>query len=246
MADRFDVPTVSEMDGTRFLHFDSPWIQGAMDLKQPTKLVLSYTQQMMAWLLFLDPPPDRVIGQLGLGAGALARFCYQHLPNPQRVVERNQAVIRVCQQFFRLPAHPRLQVVQADAGRWVTQPVNHASLAVLMVDLYDTDAQGPVCSSLSFYDGCFRTLEPPGILVVNLFGRHESFSGNLANLAQVFRGRVLCLPPVEEGNTIVLAFKGPSLRVSRAALFDRANDLRTRYRLPASHWARALSKMQEI
>lgn len=47
-----DNPTVSEQQGIRYLHFDSPWIQGAMDLKRPDRLVLSYTEQMMAWLLF--------------------------------------------------------------------------------------------------------------------------------------------------------------------------------------------------
>jgi len=241
-----DLPTVSEQDGIRYLHFDSPWVQGAMSLKQPTRLVLSYTEQMMAWLLFLAPPKDRVIGQLGLGAGSLARFCHRLLPNPQVIVERSPAVIRTCGQYFRLPIDPRLQVVQADAGRWVTLKANQASLAVLMVDLYDAQAQGPVCDSEAFYAACAQTLESPGMLVVNLFGHHESFSRNLAHLAAAFDSRLVLLPPVQEGNQIVLAFKGPSLHLNRLDLFARADVIERQYQLPGRRWARALGNIPTI
>jgi spermidine synthase len=241
-----DAPTVSEQAGVRYLHFDSPWIQGAMDLKKPTSLVLSYTQQMMAWLLFLAPTADRSIGQLGLGAGSLTRFCSTHFSNKQVVVERNPAVIRVCQQYFRLPTHSRLTVVHADAQNWVSDPANHASLAVLMVDLYDAQAQGPVCDSLAFYQDCERVLAAPGMLSVNLFGHHQSFEGNLTNLRSVFGDRILVLPPLAEGNQIVLAFKGPMARFTRLDLFERAHWLEKNYQLPARRWVRAIGKMTSI
>ena len=36
-----DLPTatISEQDGVRYLHLDTPWVQGAMLLKQPRTLV---------------------------------------------------------------------------------------------------------------------------------------------------------------------------------------------------------------
>jgi len=241
-----DLPTVSEQDGIRYLHFDSPWVQGAMSLKKPARLVLSYTEQMMAWLLFLAPSKERVIGQLGLGAGSLARFCHRQLPNPQVVVERNAAVIRTCGQYFRLPIDPRLKVIEADAGRWVTLKANQASLAVLMVDLYDAHAQGPVCDSAAFYAACAQTLESPGILVVNLFGHHSSFTRNLAHLSAAFDSRLVLMPPVQEGNQIVLAFKGPPMHFSRLDLFARADAIERQYQLPGRRWARALSNIHNV
>lgn len=241
-----DVPAVSEQAGVRYLHFDSPWVQGAMDLKTPAKLVLSYTQQMMAWLLFLQPTPERSIGQLGLGAGSLARFCSKHLPNQQVIVERNPAVIRLCQQYFRLPKHQRLHVVQADAQSWVEDSTSHESLAVLMVDLYDTQAQGPVCDSLLFYHHCAKVLESPGILSVNLFGHHQSFASNLMHLRTVFGDRILVLPPLPEGNQIVLAFKGPAARFTRTDLFERADWLEKHYQLPARRWVRSIGEVTSI
>ena len=42
----------SEEDGFRYLHFGSPWIQGAMKVRRPYELVLEYPRQMMAVGLF--------------------------------------------------------------------------------------------------------------------------------------------------------------------------------------------------
>jgi spermidine synthase len=241
-----DVPAMSEQDGVRYLHFDSPWVQGAMDLKKPATLTLSYTQQMMAWLLFLEPARDRTIGQLGLGAASLTRFCGKHLPNQQLIVERNPSVIGLCQQYFKLPKGNRVNIVQADAHDWVSDPVNRASLAILMVDLYDTQAQGPVCGSLAFYQDCERVLEPPGMLSVNLFGHHKSFASHLISLRAVFGDRIVVLPPLPEGNQIVLAFKGPMARFTRLDLFERADWLEKTYQLPARRWVRAMGQMTSI
>ncbi|UOD51197.1 spermidine synthase [Orrella daihaiensis] len=241
-----DNPVVSEQQGVRYLHFDSPWIQGAMDIKHPDRLVLSYTAQMMGWLLFLQPDDDQPVGQLGLGAASITRFCYKHLPNPLMVVERNRSVIRVCEQYFRMPRHNRLTVFEGDAGNWVGNPDNWQTLSVLMVDLYDTEALGPVCDSLEFYRGCFDCLVEPGILSVNLFGKHESFDHNLENLRAVFGNRLIRLPPVDEGNQIVLAFKGPDLSVSRSDLMQRADFLEQAYGLPAKRWARSIGAVQSL
>lgn len=241
-----DMPTVSEQDGVRYLHFESPWIQGAMNLKKPSELVLAYTQQMMAWLLFLAPDADRKIGQLGLGAGSLARYCRKHLPNDQVVIERNPAVIQLCQHYFRLSPDSRLKVIQDEAQQWVSRPEQRESLAVLMADLYDTEAQGPVCDSLDFYQACADTLAAPGILSVNLFGHHHSFTDNLDHLKTVFGERLLVLPSLPEGNQIVLGFKGPVIRFERHELFERADRLESKYQLPARRWARAIGKVTAI
>lgn len=241
-----DEPTISESAGVRYLHFGSPWIQGAMQLRHPDRLYLAYTQQMMAWLLFLQPEPDQVVAQLGLGAGSITRFCHRYLPNPLVVVERSAAVVAVCQQYFRLPSSDRLDIVHDDADQWVCQPANRCSASILMVDLYDSEAQGPVCESLHFYRHCEKVLEPPGILSVNLFGSHESYERNLERLAKVFGGRLLLLPQAEEGNQVVLAFKGPALQWEREALMERAELLERTMGLPARRWARSLGKITSV
>jgi len=237
-----DEPTLSEADGVRYLHFGTQWIQGAMRIARPDELLLNYTQQMMAWLLFVEPPPadDGAIGLLGLGAGSLARFCLRHTESAIDVVEWNPQVSRVCQTFFRLPQSARLTIVHDDAARWVADPRHAGRCPVLMVDLYDAQAQGPVRDSTEFYRHCRRVLGPCGVLSVNLFGRHESFPRNIANLSEAFDARLLTLPDIAEGNRIVLAFSGTPHTLGFEELLARAEAIETRYGLPAKRWVKAL------
>lgn len=236
----FDTPSLSEADGIRYLHFGSEWIQGAMRLKRPTELVLEYTGQMMAWLLFLEPPRESSIGLLGLGAGSLTRFCLKHTSSSLDVVEWNPQVTATCQMFFRLPESPRLDVHHEDAGVWVAEPANIGRCPVLMVDLYDAKAEGPVRDSVTFYRHCRRVLGEVGVLSVNLFGRHDSFGRNIENLSKAFDDRVILLPEIDAGNQIVLAFSGPPLAVTAADLLARAEVVEETYGLPARRWARSL------
>ena len=238
-----DEPTLSESDGVRYLHFGSEWIQGAMLVSDPSRLVLEYTRQMMAWLLFVDPPrPPHSIGMLGLGAGSLTRFCLKHLPSRVHAVEWNPQVIAVCDMYFRLKATARrLTMTCQDAGLWVETPANRETCPVLMVDLYDSEAQGPVRDSVEFYSACRRVIgEEGGVLSVNLFGRHESFELNLRHLDQAFDGRVVLLPEIDAGNRIALAFTGEAGQLETEALMARAEQVESQYGLPARRWARSL------
>lgn len=235
-----DQPTLSEEDGVRYLHFNSEWIQGAMRVARPSELVLAYTQQMMAWLLFVQPGGRDRLGILGLGAGSLLRFSLRHTRSQVDTVERNPAVTAMCRAFFRLPGSERSVIDHADARDWAAEPHRAGRYRALMVDLYDSRAQGPVCDEASFYHDCYRILDEPGVMAVNLFGRHDSFDRNLRRIRDAFNGRVLCLPEIDEGNTVALAFKGHALDGSAADLLDRAERVESRTGLPARRWARSL------
>ena len=113
--------TLSELDGVRYLHFGTEWVQGAMRLSRPLELELEYVRQMMGWLLFMHPPG--ALAQLGLGAGALTRFCHHHLTDSSlHVAELSGSVIRACRQWFRLPPDDaRLRVIQQDAHAFIRE-----------------------------------------------------------------------------------------------------------------------------
>lgn len=235
-----DEPTISELDGIRYLHFGTQWVQGAMRIKNPSQLVLAYTQQMMAWLLFLAPTREDNIGILGLGAGSLLRYTLKHTPSAVTTVEWNPRVTAICRAYFRLPGAARSVIDHDDAAVWVGQARNIGRYTALMVDLYDALAQGPVRESVEFYAACYRALCEAGIMVVNLFGDHESFPRNLANIRTAFNGRLLELPEIDAGNRVVLAFKGPVLQISTQQFMQRARRVESEYGLPACRWARFL------
>jgi len=233
-------PTLSEYGGLRVLHFGSSWVQGVMRVAKPDELVLGYTQQMMAWLLFVEPKRSDTIGILGLGAGSLLRFALRHTPCTVETVEWDPQVTAACRVWFRLPGSVRSRITHEDAGDWVQSPQNHGRCLALMVDLYDAHAQGPVRDSLAFYQGCRAVLDDVGVAVVNLFGNHASFAHNVENLRTAFDGRVLILPEVDEGNRVALALKGPRLRIPVPQWLNRAQEVERRMGLPARRWAKAL------
>jgi spermidine synthase len=236
--------TLSEENGIRYLHFGSEWVQGAMWIRRPWDIAIDYVAQMMGWLLFLDPPA-RIL-QLGLGAGALTRWCWRRLPDTGvDVVEASAGVIRLTRSQFALPADDaRLAVHHADAARFVAEAAAGGAShrwGVIQADLYDAEARGPVCDSLAFYRDCRALLDPAGgVRVGDRFGEHASYAKNIARIRRAFEGRVLEMPPVRAGNVVVLAFAGPPLAVSAGGLSARAVAVERRWRLPATGWARAL------
>jgi spermidine synthase len=235
--------TIAEHDGLRTLHLgETPWIQGAMLVREPRVLVLEYIQRMMAWMLWRDSA-ELARGhavQLGLGAGAITRYCHQVL-RMERVtaVELNPAVIAACRHGFRLPADDaRLAVLEQDAAEWVGDDAHLQSAQVLNVDLYDHEAAAPVLDGAAFYAACRGTLAHGGVMTVNLFGRAASFERSAAHIAAAFgRDQVWSLRPTREGNSVVVAARGVVVP-GREVLSARAANIERRHGLLASKWLR--------
>jgi spermidine synthase len=239
---RFEPVTFSEIDGVRYLHLGTPWIQGAMRIKKPDLLELEYAQQMMAWLLFLEPQPSFNTLQLGLGTGSITKFSLGlHRTIKATVVELNPSVIVASQSMFGLNSmDQRLSILQADALDFVLDKKNHNQFDTLAVDLFNGEASGPSLSSKSFYQGCFDTLKAPGVLTVNLFSRHSSYKKNINNLCDAFNNRVLLFKEVHDNNVVAIAFKGPHLEVSWADLEYRAAEIQKRWKLPTEGWVESI------
>ena len=235
--------TISEFDGVRFLHLGTPWVQGAMRLAKPAALELEYIQRMMAWML-LRPAGEATKGhavQLGLGAGAITRFCHGVLRMRTTAVELNPSVVDACRLWFRLPADSaRFQVIEQEAAAFVADPARAGTAQALCVDLYDHDAAGPTVDGEAFYRDCHRLLAAGGAMSVNLFGRDASFSRSAARIAAAFGAdRVRSLRPTREGNTIVVAVRDADIP-DRAALAERAAAIEARAALPAGKWLKML------
>jgi spermidine synthase len=235
--------TMSEACGVRYLHLDSPWVQGAMRLSRPNHIELEYVRRMMAWML-LRCSTDLQLGhavQLGLGAGAITRFCHNVLKMNTAVVELNFSVIAACRLWFRLPHQSsHLQVLQEDAAAFVRNPDHAATVDVLCIDLYDHLAEGPVLDSAEFYADCARTLTPGGVLSVNLFGSNANWVRSAHRVAAVLGlERVRSMQATREGNTAVIACAQTDWP-DQETLLQRAEHIEQTFQLPARKWLRMI------
>ena len=237
---------MSEADGVRYLHLGTPWVQGAMRIRKPQSLELEYIQRMMAWMLF-RPSSELAKGhavQLGLGAAAITRFCHGVMKMKTTAVELNPTVIAACRLWFRLPDDgAKLKVLNTDAAEFAADTDNAGSVDALCVDLYDHDAASPVLDSAAFYRDCHRLLADGGVMSVNLFGRDASFERSAARIAAAFGiGQVRALRPTKEGNTVVIGVRNAGMP-DRDELAARAENIETRFQLPARKWLRMIRSL---
>lgn len=231
---------VSEQAGVRYLHFGSPWIQGAMRLRDPYALELEYTQ-VMAFSLLLQLSPKRIL-LVGLGAGSLVRFFYRQCPAAKlTVVEIDPRVVPVCREEFSLPDDPnRIRLEIADATQFVRECRSEFDL--ILVDGFDAKASAGKLDSKSFYADCRSILGPQGLMVTNLFGRVPRFVPSLKRLWSVFGDRVLVLPPCEAGNVIAIAACGKRICLSWAQLEANAVALKLNSGLNLIRWTRRVQR----
>lgn len=231
----------SEEDGFRYLHFGSPWIQGAMKVSRPFELVLEYPRQMMACGLFY-PHPQQIV-QLGLGAASLTKFCWKYTDARIDVAEISPNVVMSAHQWFKCPmGDERFEIHLADAKAFVAARTDFNPADWLQVDIYDEEAKGPVYDDVDFYRLCRRAMNKKGsVASFNLFG--SRFDKSFSAIEEAFEGRTLVMPEIDEGNRVVLAFAGSRLELTPEELYERAKFLRLCWKLGTIKWVNGLKAL---
>ena len=232
---------ISEEDGIRYLHLGTDTIQSGMRVSAPDELVLAYTRSMMSFLLF-TAEPSRVV-TIGLGGGSVNKWIYRHFPKSRQLaVELNPQVIDIARRYFCVPDdNERFAIVQADGAQWIGEHADSAEL--ILVDGYDGVALVDELSTAEFYGGCARALSSHGVLVVNLWGSDRRYGENLQRIEGAFDGQVVCVPALQKGNIIVLAFKRSPARLRWDELRDRARELEAAYGLEFLRFVEVLKRL---
>lgn len=222
---------VSEADGVRSLHFDTPWIQGSMRIARPYALELEYTQHMM-WPLVMhkDRWPKRVL-MIGLGAGSMLKFLLRHRPEAEiTVVEIDPDMARVAEQLFKVPAPGERYVLFIQDGMtWLQDSQERFDL--ILVDGFDLNAKAHHLESEAFYALCRDHLKDRGMLSCNLLTLHRQHRFTKKNLSKIFGAGLQFLPRIDEGNVVALAQLTPWKWPSEGELEARVETLRTGTRL---------------
>ena len=243
-AQQFELPEVgiSEEDNIRSLHLGSPTIQSSMNLDDPSELVLSYSQAMMGWLLFQDPPAH--ITQIGLGGGSFARWLAEFCPATlQTVVEIHPQVIAIAQAMFEIPAESdTFELVEADGADFIK--TMRGGTDVIMVDGFDGEQIIDALVDVPFFQDCHTALTEQGIFVTNWWQGDKRFDHFVEKLRIVFDGRVLLLPALTHGNIAVFAFKDtPEMNLDK--LKKRADKLQETYHLDFAHMVHSIKSRHQ-
>ena len=207
--------TISEERGVRYLHFASPWVQGAMRIARPYALELEYTRDLMLPLL-LHPSPEwpRSVLQIGLGPASVTKFLYRFRPHVRiTVVEILPQVVAAAFQYFKLPDDSdRIRIEIGDGHEFVGR--SRARFDLIVLDGFDEKGRAGLLDTAPFYMNCRERLTARGALAVNLLTRQRGVGASIERLKLAFDGRVLEIPPCEAGNAVAIAAAGEEIRES--------------------------------
>lgn len=233
---------VSEEGGVRKLHFGNDDTQSAMKVNAPNELLLAYSRCVFGSLLFLDPPQKMLL--IGLGGGSIAKWVHEYLPNTHLTcVELFQQVVNVARSMFFLPQDDeRLEVITGDGAAHV-YGMAADSVDMIMMDAYSATGIAAPLASTDFFNACKDKLTDNGVLAVNLWSIDRRFDQYCAQLAEVFDGRLICLPARQKGNVIAFAFMRGQNSPQWDRLADKAKKLEAQYGLEFSEFVSDLARM---
>jgi len=226
LKERFDgtkgEPFVIESNKFKALYFDHESTQSLMDTRAPMRLVVSYTETMMGFLLFNSNPKS--IAMVGLGGGSLAKYCHHHLPDSAIVILENNPKIIALRDQFHIPKNDaRFEVRECDGAQYLKN--TDKTFDVLLIDGFNKSGQPSQLCSDDFYASCFACLNPDGLMMIN-------FSGS-TGLSQIYQDRIhrifnqssVLVTEDDRMNQILFACKGTLLSASAEILLKRSIEL---------------------
>lgn len=144
---------------------------------------------------------------IGLGGGSMAKWCHRYLPHTGiTAVEINPHVIALRDRFYIPPDDQRFRVLCENGADYVARVTEETD--VLIVVGFDINGQPPELCSQGFYDECYRSLTPSGLMVVNLCGWEGDV--NISRIGKSFRDQIFVEITEDGNNKVVFACKEES------------------------------------
>jgi spermidine synthase len=212
-------PYIVESNKFKALYFDSESTQSLMDMQAPIRLVVSYTETMMGFLLFHVNP--KKIAMIGLGGGSLAKYCHHHLPGASILVLENNAKVIALKDKFHVPENSaHFKVLEADGAAYLRG--TEEKFDVLLVDGYTKIGQAAQLCSEDFYVSCLECLEPNGMLIINFSGAAGLNQVYQERIDRVFEHPSVLVVEDDRMNQILFVCKGSSLNIAAEDILRRS------------------------
>jgi len=228
---------VYETRNSRILSFDGKIYQSSMKLNHINGLHLIYTQAMMAALLFI--PQVKTATVMGLGAGSMVKSLLNSFPELEvHAVEYRKAVVKAAQKHFYLPYTNRLFIHVDDAVHHIKY--TDIKSDIIFSDLFNADGMESNQVQSSYLRDCKNTLTEQGVLALNICNTSPRLREELDQLLiEEFNNQLLQFD-VDEGNTIIFAFKNDKPLVEKKDLLTKAQVLHKQMNIPMEQYVKLL------
>lgn len=220
---RFPEVSVSESDNIRSLHLGTDTVQSAMNLDNPSELVLAYSQAMVSCLLFLNRISH--VTHIGLGGGSLVRWFNEFFPEiKQLAIEINPQIVSIANAMFNLPdENDNFEIVIADGAEFIR--VMQSNTDIILTDAFDGEQIIDELTETEFLTDCYNALTDKGIFVTNLWSADKRYQTFVKRIEEVFNNKVIEVSAARHGNVAVMGLKSLPENISEEQLKKRAQQL---------------------
>jgi spermidine synthase len=155
-----------KMGKYRCLQFSDDSIQGAIDLKDPKRIVLEY-QRAMIHLMELNNPSFNRVFVIGHGIGTIAG----HYPDKRfTVAEIDERVVELSKLFFGY----RKDNVRVGDGRRILRNEEPNAFDYIILDAFTNKGTPLHITTLEFFEMTMEKLDSQGAIIMNLMGKPKN------------------------------------------------------------------------
>lgn len=177
--------------------------ESAIDLAEPERLLVPYTQGLFLASVF-QPAPRKVL-MIGLGGGGFNRVFNRAFGGAVlRTVEIDKRVKELATEFMAFKETDRNQVVVGDGRVHIKRNRGREKYDWIILDAYKGNCVPPHLKTTEFYREVASCLEPGGVVVSNLQSDSMLFDFDVATLNATFP-RVLYFQVPNSPNVIAIA-----------------------------------------
>lgn len=181
----------------RFLQFSEDAIQGAIDLRDPKRIVLEYPRAIIHLMDCNNSSFEKVF-VIGHGVGTIAGH---YLDKNFKVAEIDEKVVELSRAFFD---YNRDNVVIGD-GRQILEMEEAGTFDFIILDAFNQEGTPYHLTTLEFFDMTKEKLSSTGSIIMNLTGRPNNdklINAIYTTLSETFEYTKAFTIPGEDGADI--------------------------------------------
>ncbi|MGK0499260.1 MAG: spermidine synthase [Oceanicoccus sp.] len=184
LVDKAGTLEVREIANVRWLHRGNGAIESAMNLANPSQLMLAHNQALSLFRIF-NKSPNRILN-LGLGGGDLIRYLTKISPSTAiTTVEQDPNVIAFYFQHFS-QASTQHEIIEANALTLEDILPGRQQFNAIIIDIFNEDSFCSLGLNRQYLERCFSWLSDDGVIGFNLMvkdvSKLQQLASNLRNV----------------------------------------------------------------